>query len=117
MKDEATYMVNRQNNACTAIIKECALDALKEFYKQTQYNVAIGKHYLFLMDDSFVGVAKCSPDDEFDEKVGKNLAFRRAYEKYLKQKRRVMLDIADYVEKRADITRNYLKENKRYKNL
>lgn len=117
MRDEATYKVNRKNNVCTAIISECALDALAEYYKQTQNNVALNRMDLFLMDNTFVGIAKCSPEDEFDERVGKNLAFQRAYEKYLKQKRRVMFDIADYVEKWADITRRYLKENKRYKNL
>ena len=117
MREEAIYKVNRENDVCTAIICDCALDAVKEFYKQTQYDLALKKPELFIMDDKFVGTARCSPEDEFNERIGKNLAFQRAYEKYLKQKKRILLDISDYIDRRSEIIQNYTKENKKFKRL
>ena len=115
MNDEATYKVNGMY--CTAIIKNCELDAVREFYKQTQFDIGLKRPELFLMDGSFVGVAKCCPDDDFDEREGKNIAFRRAYNKYLKQKKQKMLEIADYVNRRSEIIRNFTTINKKYKGL
>lgn len=117
MRSEAIYKVNRQNDVCTAIICDCELDALNEFYKQTQFDVALKKPELFLMDNKFVGTARCSEEDEFDERIGKNLAFQRAYAKYIKQKKNIMLNIADYIERRSDIIRYKVQTSMRYKNI
>ena len=117
MRHEAVYKINRKNDVCTAIICDCELDALNEFYKQTQFDVALKRPDLFLMDDKFVGTAKCNPLDEFDEKTGKNLAFQRAYEKYVRQKKRILLDIAKYVERRSEVIKTFVTENRKYKEI
>lgn len=115
MDSEATYKVN--GRVCTAIIGGCQNDALKEFFKQTQWDIALARPELFLMDRTFIGVAKCDPADEFNEREGKNIAFQRAYDRYLRQKKQKMLEIADYVARRSEIIKNYTETNKKYKNL
>lgn len=117
MRHEAIYKVNRKNDVCTAIICDCELDALNEFYKQTQFDIALKRPDLFLMDDKFIGTAKCDPLDEFDEKIGKNLAFQRAYEKYVRQKKRILFNIAKYVEHRSEMIKTFVTENKKYKDI
>lgn len=117
MRHEAIYKVNRHNDVCTAIICDCELDALNEFYKQTQFDLALKRPDLFLMDDKFVGTAHCDPQDEFNERTGKNIAFQRAYRKYLKQKKKVLLDIAKYVNRRAEVIKTFTTENKKYNTI
>jgi len=36
----------------------------------------------FLISDEFIGMAKCSGDDVFDEKIGKDVARKKAFLKY-----------------------------------
>ena len=36
---------------------------------------------IYKMPDSFSGVARCSPDDEWDEALGKKIAYNRAKQK------------------------------------
>ena len=44
------------------------------------------------IDDEFVGVAKCDPQDEFDFKVGRKLALERALDKRLKKRLNYLFD-------------------------
>ena len=44
----------------------------------------------FEIADAFIGKAKCSPDDTFDEETGKKIAFKRAYKKYVMAKKKAV---------------------------
>ena len=40
-------------------------------------------------------VAKCNPDDKFDEEVGKNIAYNRVLDKFFREKYRYLCEEAD----------------------
>lgn len=73
------YIVNKEKRTVVCILSNCSRDVSK----------AIDKYFREIMilfdvniNDKYVGVAKCSPEDEWDEKIGKKLAFSRAYAEY-----------------------------------
>lgn len=93
MNGEVTYHVNEESGTVVAIIKGCEYDAIDKINSITSHSLVTGDNRL-LMPDTFKGVVKCSAEDTFDEMVGIDLAFEKAYAKYLKSfKRRLKLAI------------------------
>lgn len=72
------YIVNKEKRTVVCILSNCSEDVLKAIDKSFR-KIFISDLYI---NDKYVGVAKCSPEDEWDEKIGKRLAFSRAYAEY-----------------------------------
>lgn len=60
----------------------------------------------FEINDTFIGKAKCSPDDTFDVETGKKIAFKRAYKKYVAAKKKALVA---FVEENKKVTEEFLK--------
>lgn len=82
------YYVNKEKRTVVCVIESREYDALDYIEKglgdinfyDTPMTKKNEKNYL--MPTRFVGVAKCSPQDEFNEETGRTLAFHRAKLKY-----------------------------------
>lgn len=84
------YVVNAKKRTVVAIIDGCKFDLVRYVNKYLPSKYGISPEELFL-DEKYIGIAKCSPTDIFNEKVGKVLAARRAQRKYEKDRTGKML--------------------------
>lgn len=81
------FFVNEEKRTVVAIIEDCSLDFIKRISKNPFNEMGyIASTYSngnwIYMNDSYKGIAKCAPDDEFDVEIGKTIAMNRALRKY-----------------------------------
>lgn len=74
---------------------------LSDYYKNK-----IKKYADKLTEHGLVGVAKCSPEDEFDLETGKRIAKARLFKKYYKNKEKVYLEVSYFACSLASFTRS-----------
>lgn len=81
------YIVDKEKGIVTAEISNCKDDVKKHIAKQfgfigelDELNKDLAK--ACRISDKFTGVAKCHPEDIFDEEVGKRIAKQRVLDKY-----------------------------------
>ena len=81
------YKINKEKRVIVCTVTDCTHIATGRIYKYA-------KHYMYeyadIIKDKYVGVAKCSPEDEWDEEKGKRLALIRAKRKRSKDINRVI---------------------------
>lgn len=82
---DVDYYVNKEKKVVVAKMTGCsnglACDMLRKGYSPIPS---------FEITDAFIGKAKCSPDDTFNEEIGKKIAFKRAYKKYVMAKKKAV---------------------------
>ena len=82
---DVDYYVNKEKKVVVAKMTGCsnglACDMCRKGYPQIP---------AFEIANAFIGKAKCSPDDTFDEETGKKIAFKRAYKKYVMAKKKAV---------------------------
>lgn len=102
------HYIDKENGVVVAVAEGCAADAINRILKRMQGNVSLGYNKdLFrtaVMDDRYVAVAKCHPNDVFDEAVGRKIAdeklqekIARAREKAIKRWKKHHLALMDLV--------------------
>lgn len=77
------YDVNTENRTVTATITGCSEDVVRRISRvnnTVMSNPAVKK--AATIGDTFSAVAKCHPDDEFNEDTGKEVAKRKLLDKY-----------------------------------
>lgn len=76
----AVYYINKDKRTVACTLVGCEDDALSMIGK---YGNGILRPYFndALIKDIYTGIAKCAPEDEFDEKIGMKLALKRAQNK------------------------------------
>lgn len=79
---DVQYFIDEEKKVVVAKIVGTAYDISCELCKLGYHEVPT------IIADSFVGKAKCSPDDVFDIEKGKKIAFKRAFAKYTRAKNR-----------------------------
>ena len=76
------YYVNRDKRTVVCVLSGCRWNACNRITKQVQnYEYFINPLGEFRIKDEYVGIAKCSPEDTWDEDYGQKLAFARARKK------------------------------------
>ena len=86
---EVSYKVDKENKVVVCFGKDTAfdvLDDLKSSYDETTPLEALSP---FMIRDMFVAKVKCDERDEFDEFVGKKLAYKRMMAKYIDAKQKI----------------------------
>jgi hydroxymethylpyrimidine pyrophosphatase-like HAD family hydrolase len=84
------YKVIPENRVVIATIKNTSGDALREFNKKFLSNATADLMLMahtsekFRMKNSYKSVARCHPEDVFDENKGKAIALKKLSEKYNK---------------------------------
>lgn len=76
MKKDIEYFVNLEAGVVVCRINNCRDIANLRIHKYS--NSEPWEPWNYTLPDSFIGVAKCAPEDEFDEEYGKKLALLRA---------------------------------------
>lgn len=89
MSTKITYNIDKENRIITASMDECVFDAYDNLKKiGLDANLLLNFFDLawneFAMRRVYNGVAKCHPDDDWDEEKGKELAKARLLRKYYK---------------------------------
>ena len=86
------YVVNKEKRTCVALLENIEFDAINKINKMCLKDARFTDHanmYAYVCRDSkyvmpnkFVGVAKCSFEDNWDEEVGKRVAREKLLDKY-----------------------------------
>ena len=82
---DVDYYVNKEKKVVVAKMTGCASELAYDMCRKGYQPVSS-----FEIADAFIGKAKCSPDDTFDEEIGKKIAFKRAYKKYVMAKKKAV---------------------------
>lgn len=97
MNTNIKFVVNEEKRTVVAIANDCSYDVVKELEKaDNSSHILLTTPIIFdideemLISDTFVGVAKCHPHDEFSVKEGKRVAARKMHKAYNKAKRNAM---------------------------
>ena len=80
---DVKFIVKEEERKVLCILNETALDALDIIDHMSHFFLEIGDKS-YIMPNKFVGIATCAPDDTWDEKVGRVIAFNKVCEKYYK---------------------------------
>ena len=78
------YYTNPDKKQVHAVLKGCEFDAINKIDKFMCNNNWCLTSNNYLMPNEFRAVAKCHPDDNFDETRGKDIAKERLMKKYYK---------------------------------
>ena len=87
----AKFFIHPEKRKVVCVIENCSEDFLNFIWEKTRMNNPINRinggwreenSKSFLMPDSFTGIATCEEGDEWNEKIGKMIAFNRAKEKW-----------------------------------
>lgn len=79
------YIVNKEKRKVICIInhtEELFFDFLDYPFRDSLWPQKKNFNTKLMMPKSFVGVATCSPEDEWDEELGKLIAFYKAKQKF-----------------------------------
>lgn len=88
---DVRYFVNKDEGIVVCVLQNCQWDYLSKIRDHIEEVASSDVR----MNQTFRGIAKCSPDDAFDEMYGKDLAFQRAYNKYFKNQKRIATKLID----------------------
>lgn len=76
------YYVNRDKRTVVCVLSGCRWNATYRIEKYVRNsNSFVNPYGAFRIEDEYVGIAKCSPEDTWDEDYGQRLAFARARKK------------------------------------
>lgn len=97
---------------------DCTYDAIDEIIKHLNTNSPIRVAYdndQYLMRYQYRAVAKCHPGDTWDEIIGKDLSFERAYAKYMKAKKRIVSKFCQKVSDNLVDINHYVNSRSKYR--
>ena len=84
-KNDCKFYVNKDKNTVTCVLTKfedgtLVRDAAYCFLRGMNYqNIAVYPDtYEYDIKDAYVGIAKCSPEDEWNETIGRKIAFKKA---------------------------------------
>lgn len=97
------YQVKPEEGVVVCVLTGCKHTAINRLLKYAPHlYLARSDTPCFFLKDSFAGVAKCSPEDKFDEEYGKKLALLRAKAKRCKAANAAMKNAIDLLNKEID---------------
>lgn len=87
-KSKIRYYIDEEKRTVVAVMDDCEYDAIDVLQKMGIRKITHNGYNLdkFMMNTSYCGKAKCSPDDEWDEKYGMALARNRMLENYYRSR-------------------------------
>lgn len=107
------YYVYPEKGVVTCVISGTKRAALTDFTEIT--DITIPTTESMYIKDKYIGTARCNlNEDKFDELLGKDLAFERAYSAYISDKKNAMKYIAKFVNGKLNNLNNVLAKSKKY---
>lgn len=80
-KKECEYTISKERRQVICIMNDTKYGFINFLNHCGQYG---GDLFKYAMPSTFIGVATCAPEDEWDEQLGKDIAYAKAAEKYNK---------------------------------
>lgn len=83
-KSKIRYYIDEEKRTVVAVMDDCEYDAIDVLQKMGIRKITHDGYNMdkFMMNTSYRGKAKCSPDDEWNEEYGMALARNRMLENY-----------------------------------
>lgn len=103
--DDLQYLVNKDTGVVICKLLSCEDIVYARIWKYTFYETCSIPN--FDIKNTYVGVAKCHPEDTFDEKFGKKLALDRAKAKRKKAINRALQKYIDEKRRELEILEKY----------
>lgn len=101
--EDCTFVVNEEKRTVVCYYEGCrkmVYHTIRDtpFHEIYRY---IYEHYpeMAYMKDRYAGVAKCAPDDEWDEEIGRHIAFYRLCDKVMRSYFKRMNFFVNYVDR------------------
>lgn len=98
------YLINQEERTIVAVLEGTAYDVLQQLNKRVAAGIGLGlkqRGYGGLgLKDTYKGIAKCHPNDLWDEEVGREIAKQRALAKYRRHRVRVLSEWLQTAEQR-----------------
>ena len=79
-KKDLIYIVDKKNRVVVCNLLNCTYIAADRIEKYCTLMVPYDS-FKYYIDEVYTGIARCSPEDEWDEEFGKKLALKRAKKK------------------------------------
>ena len=76
------YIVKKDERVVVCVLYNCLYDPQFAFEKHAGGYILPHSYPKFSIKEKYKGVAKCAPDDEWDEAIGKRIAYERAFREY-----------------------------------
>jgi hypothetical protein len=89
------YYENKENKTITCVIDNCKYDAIEQVISHIDGEATYLQWNNSNMPNKFVGIATCSDEDTYDYNIGADLAFNRAYAKYIASLKKHTIKMAD----------------------
>lgn len=80
------YFINEEKKVVVCKLENCNAELICDMCHK-----GYPGHDAMLIEDEFIGKAKCSPEDIFDVEIGKKIAYDRAVAKMCKAKKRALI--------------------------
>ena len=114
-KNDVEYRTNADKGVVVCKLHNCRFIALDRINKQSSLlmRLAFGNNDLtklgeqLVIDEVYVGIAYCSPDDTFDENIGKKIALTKAKRKRCQAVNKVIKEFMNVVEKELNRLKQY----------
>lgn len=111
MSGEVRFIVDKEHGVVVCKLTGCkdiAVSRLDKYMPNYDYYL-MGSPYWINTDikDTYTGIARCMPDDEWDEEYGKKLALLRAKQKRGKAVNKVLHMVMNQMACEMDDLRNY----------
>ena len=105
-REDLVWTIDEENKIVVCSLHHCEDIATSRIFKRF-HNLDIYFDKRYRMKSSYVGVAKCNPQDDFNVEFGKDLslyrakvkrnkAANRAIQKYIRNTARTLKQLADY---------------------
>lgn len=87
-KSKIRYYIDEEKQTVVAVMDDCEYDAIDVLQKMGIRNISYDGYNMnkFMMNPTYRGKAKCSPEDEWDEEYGMTLARNRMLENYYRSR-------------------------------
>ena len=110
-KNTVKFFVNPEKRKVVCVIENSIYDFIDFVNKETEYMVSMFDVDKYEMPDTFVGIATCGEEDEWNEEIGKLIALNKAKNKwglsFFKRANRFMDNQMKKFERTHDLFNNF----------
>lgn len=98
------YYIDEEKGTIVAVMKDCEYDAIKILDKMGISDIRYDGYNMdkFMINTTYRGKAKCSPDDEWDEEEGMRIARNRMLENYYRARTLALMRAESILQKMLD---------------
>ena len=113
MSTNIKYVVNPEKKTVVCLLEGCKDDVYNAMSPSEQA-IVLFLHVNCELNNKYIGVAKCDPEDTFDEEFGRKLARNRMLKKYYRDRAYIYYNIKECVD---TFSTRFFKYSAKYSNM